>query len=191
MSGADVEVGCETLDINPGAASMFRFDGGSAHFAYSIPAPREEIAGKILRVSDWEDGAQLIERRDNVERRAQTIGDLGLTNFEKFITIVCWWQPFVALISLFFGSAPVQLKRHAKWSVLTNLAIFVLAIVFGALFAGLGFLVAAEQGASWGVAIAGIFGFLAFIAALVNTVAVIAGRGPYFSSAGGAGSRFR
>ncbi|MGF1473353.1 MAG: hypothetical protein ACFB50_16655 [Rubrobacteraceae bacterium] len=89
----------------------------------------------------------------------QAIEDLGLTNFEKFITIVCWWQPFVALISLFFGSAPRALKRHAKWSVLTNVAILVLAIVFGALFAGVGFLVA--------------------------------GRGPYFSSASGAGTRFR
>lgn len=117
----------------------------------------------------------------------QTTGDLGLTNFEKFITIVCWWQPFVALISLFFGSAPRGLKRHAKWSVLTNLAILVLAVFFGALFAGLGFLVAGEQGASWGAAVAGIFGFLLFIVALVNTVAVVAGRGPYFSSADGAG----
>lgn len=116
--------------------------------------------------------------------------NLGLTNFEKFITIVCWWQPLVALISLFFGSAPQSLKRHAKWSVLTNLAILVLAVVFGALFAGFGYLVAGEQGASWGASIAGIFGFLLFLAALVNTVAVVAGRGPYFSS-GDAGARFR
>lgn len=122
---------------------------------------------------------------------SRVAGDLGLTNFEKFITIVCWWQPLVALISLFFGSAPQGLKRHAKWSVLTNLAILVLAVVFGALFAGLGFLVAGEQGASWGASIAGIFGFLLFLAALVNTVAVVAGRGPYFSSASGVGARFK
>lgn len=121
----------------------------------------------------------------------QAIGNLGLTNFEKFITVVCWWQPFVALISLFFGSAPRGLRRHAKWAVITNLAIIVLAVVFGALFAGVGFLVAGEQGASTGAAIAGVFGFLLFLAALVNTVAVVVGRGPYFSSAGGAAGRFR
>ncbi|CAN5567715.1 hypothetical protein BH24ACT20_BH24ACT20_09670 [soil metagenome] len=118
-------------------------------------------------------------------------GDLVLTNFEKFITIVCWWQPLVALISLLFGSTPRMLKRHAKWAVLTNLAILVLAVLFGALFAGLGFLVAGEQGASWGASIAGIFGFLLFLAALVNTVAVAVGRGPYFSPADGVGTRFR
>lgn len=122
---------------------------------------------------------------------SQATGDLGLSNFEKFVTIVCWWQPLVALISLFFGSAPLGLKRHAKWSVFTNLAILVLALVFGALFAGLGFLVAGEQGASWGASIAGIFGFLLFIAALVNTVAVVTGRGPYFSPAGSSGTRFK
>lgn len=121
---------------------------------------------------------------------SRATGDLGLTNFEKFITIVCWGQPLVALLSLFFGSAPGQLKRHAKWSVLTNLAIIALAVVFGALFAGLGFVVAGEQGASWGASIAGIFGFFLFIVALVNTVAVVVGRGPYFSSARGSGTRF-
>lgn len=123
---------------------------------------------------------------------------LELSNFEKFITIVCWWQPVVALISLFFGSAPQGLKRHAKWSVLTAIAIFVAAIaifvaavVFGLLFAGVGALVAGENGATVGAAVAGIFGFLQFIVALANTVAVILGRGPYFSSAGGLDTRFR
>lgn len=120
----------------------------------------------------------------------QSTGALGLTNFEKFVTVVLWWQPFVALISLLFGSAPRQLKRHAKWSVLTAIAIFAGALVLGLLFAGLGALVAGEQGASVGAAVAGIFGFVQFIAALVNTLAVVGNRGPYFSSAGGAGSRF-
>lgn len=121
----------------------------------------------------------------------QAAGDLGLTNFEKFITIVCWWQPVVALISLFFGSAPQPLKRHAKWSVLTAISIFVAAVVFGLLFAGLGALIAGENGATVGAAVAGIFGFLQFIVALTNTVAVISGRGPYFSSAGGLDTRFK
>lgn len=66
-----------------------------------------------------------------------------------------------------------------------------LAVIFVALFAGVGFLVAGEQGASTGAAIAGVFGFLLFLAALVNTVAVVVGRGPYLSSAGGAAGRFR
>ena len=126
-----------------------------------------------------------------MERRAQTAGALGLTNFERFIAIVCWWQPFVALISLLFGSAPRGLRRHAKWSVLTVIVLFIAAIVFGLIFAGIGFLIAGDGGASVGAAIAGIFGFLQFVAALLNTVAVLANRGPYFSPAEGAGSRFR
>ena len=123
-----------------------------------------------------------------MERRAT--GALGLTNFEKFITIVLWWQPLLALISLLFGSAPGQLKRHAKWSVLTAVAVLAAAVVFGLLFAGLGFLFAGEQGASAGAAIAGVFGFLQFLAALVNTLAIIAGRGPYFASVDAVGTRF-
>lgn len=126
-----------------------------------------------------------------MERRAQTVGGLGLTNFEKFVTIVLWWQPLLALISLLFGSAPGQLKRHARWAVLTAIAVLVAAVVFGLLFAGVGFLVAGEQGASAGAAVAGVFGFLQFIAALLNTLAVMANRGPYFSPASGAGTRFR
>ncbi|MGB3681092.1 MAG: hypothetical protein WA990_01260 [Rubrobacteraceae bacterium] len=124
-----------------------------------------------------------------MERNAA--GGLGLTNFEKFITIVCWWQPVVALISLFFGSAPQALKRHAKWSVLTAVAILVAVVVSGLLFAGVGALVAGENGAAIGASISGIFGFLLFIVAFMNTVAVIVGRGPYFSSATGADTRFR
>ena len=116
---------------------------------------------------------------------------LGLTNFEKFVTIVCWWQPVVALISLFFGSAPQGLKRHAKWSVLTAATILVAAVVLGAIFAGLGALIAGENGAAIGASISGIFGFLLFIVALVNTLAVILGRGPYFSPASGVGTRFK
>ena len=85
----------------------------------------------------------------------QNNGTLGLTNFERFITIICWWQPFVALISLFFGSAPRQLERHAKWSVITVVVVFAGALVLGLLFAGLGYLVAGEQGASAGAAING------------------------------------
>lgn len=124
-----------------------------------------------------------------MERRAT--GALGLTNFEKFITIVLWWQPFLALISLLFGSAPRQLRHHAKWSVLTALAVLVAAVVFGLLFAGVGFLFAGEQGASAGAAIAGVFGTLQVLAALINTLAVITGRGPYFSAAESVGGRFR
>lgn len=120
----------------------------------------------------------------------QATGDLGLTNFEKFITIVCWWQPIVALISLFFGSAPQGLKRHAKWAVLTAVALLVAAIVFGLIFAGVGALVAGENGAAVGASIAGIFGLLQFIVALANTLAVILGREPYFASADTTG-RFR
>ncbi len=120
----------------------------------------------------------------------QNTGALGLTNFERFITIICWWQPFVALISLFFGSAPRQLERHAKWSVITLVVVFAGALVLGLLFAGLGYLVAGEQGASAGAAIMGIFGFVQFFAALVNTIAILANRGP-FSTSAGTGSRLR
>lgn len=123
--------------------------------------------------------------------RVQASGDLGLTNFEKFIAIVCWWQPFVALISLFFGSAPAQLKRHAKWSVLTVVAVLVVAVVFGLIFAGIGYAVSGAEGAAIGVWVAGFSGFLQFFAALVNTVAVVANRGPYFTSSGSAGNRLR
>ena len=126
-----------------------------------------------------------------MESRAQTAGALRLTNFERFIAVVCWWQPFIALISLLFGSAPRGLRRHAKWSVLTVIVFAVAAIVFGLIFAGLGFLVAGEQGASVGASIAGVFGFLQFVAALLNTVAILANRGPYFAPAEGPGSRFR
>ncbi|CAN5598453.1 hypothetical protein BH24ACT22_BH24ACT22_11910 [soil metagenome] len=122
-----------------------------------------------------------------MEQRAQEAGALGLNNFEKFVTVVCWWSPCVALLSLFFGSAPRQLKRHAKWSFITAVAVFVGAVVLGVLFAGLGALVAGEQGASVGALVAGIFGFLA---ALVNTIAVISNRGLYFSLGGGTGARF-
>ena len=113
-----------------------------------------------------------------------------MTNFEKFVTVVCWWQPVVALISLFFGSAPQGLKRHAKWSVLTAAVILIAAVVFGLLFAGVGAIVAGENGAAVGASISGIFGFLLFIVALVNTLAVILGRDPYFASANTEGSRF-
>ena len=124
-----------------------------------------------------------------MERNAT--GNLGLTNFEKFITIVLWWQPFLALISLLFGSAPGQLKRHAKWAVLTAIAVLVASVVFGLLFAGVGYLAAGEQGVSVGGAIVGVFGVLGGLAALVNTLAVIVGRGPYFTSANPTGSRFQ
>ena len=121
----------------------------------------------------------------------QATGGLGLTNFEKFITIVCWWQPVVALISLFFGSAPQGLKRHAKWSVLTAATILVAAVVLGSIFAGLGALIAGDNGIAMRASISGIFGFLLFIVAFINTLAVILGRGPYFSSATDADARFK
>lgn len=121
----------------------------------------------------------------------QATGGLGLTNFEKFITIVCWWQPFLALISLLFGSAPRGLKRHAKWSVLTAVTILVAAVVLGSIFAGLGALFAGENGIAIRASISGIFGFLLFIVAFINTLAVILGRGPYFASSNTEGSRFR
>lgn len=119
----------------------------------------------------------------------QNVEGLGLTNFEKFITIVCWWQPVLALISLFFGSAPRGLRRHAKWSVLTAIVVLVAAVVLGGIFAGLGALIAGGDGAAVGAAIAGVFGLLQFLAALANTLAVVMGRGPYFANT--AGSRFR
>ena len=67
-----------------------------------------------------------------MEARGQSTGAdtgaLGLTNFERFIAIVCWWQPLVALISLFFGSTPQGLKRHAKWSFITVVLVAVVAV---------------------------------------------------------------
>lgn len=132
-----------------------------------------------------------MERGITMERQTRTAGALGMTNFERFIAIVCWWQPFVALISLFFGSAPRSLKRHAKWVVLTVIALFVAALVLGLLFAGVGFLVSGNRGVFAGASIAGIFTFLQIAAALINTVAILANRGPYFTSAGSSGSRLR
>lgn len=117
--------------------------------------------------------------------RRQEVGELGLTNFERFVAIVCWWQPFIALISLLFGSAPRGIRRHAKWSVLTVIAVFVVALILGLLFAGVGFLVAGDRGASVGASVGGFFGFFQFLAALLNTLAILTNRGPYFSPAGG------
>lgn len=118
-------------------------------------------------------------------------GSLELTNFEKFITIICWWQPFIALISLLFGSAPRQLKRHAKWAVLTAIIIAIVAVLVGLLLAGVGYLAAGEQAASTGVLIGRVYAILMGLAALANTLAIIVGRGPYFDSADPAGARFR
>lgn len=121
----------------------------------------------------------------------QATAVLGLTNSEKFVTIVFWRQPFLALISLLFGSAPRGLKRHAKWSVLTAITILVASIILGAFFAGLGALIAGENAVTVGASISGVFGSLLFIAALINTLAVILGRGPWFASSNTEGSRFR
>ena len=130
-----------------------------------------------------------------METRGQPSGEntgaLGLTNFERFIAIVCWWQPLVALISLFFGSAPQSLKRHAKWSFITAILVAVAAVVLGLLFAAAGALLAGENGAAVGASVAGIFGFIQFFAAFINTVAILANRGPYFGSAAGGATRAR
>jgi hypothetical protein len=82
-------------------------------------------------------------------------------------------------------------RRHAKWAVLTAIAVFVVSLLLGLILAGVGYLAAGEQGASAGAAIGGVFGVLGSLAALINTLAVIAGRGPFFSSADPSGGRFR
>lgn len=125
--------------------------------------------------------------------RPANTGALGLTNFERFFTIVCWWLPVVALITLFFGSAPRSLKRHAKWALLTLVAVPFVAVIVALVFGGIGFLIGGEGTAGRGIGA----GFLTFallgqsFAALLNTLAILMNRGPYFMSAGavGAGAR--
>lgn len=112
------------------------------------------------------------------------------TNFEKFLAVVCWWFPLFALfVPLFEESAPASVRRHAVWALLSALA--VAALLFTGAF--LGGLPEATSGVGllggFAQAITGLnevgqddLENLYYLLALVNTIAVLADRNPYFTA---------